>query len=81
MKRPMIIGNEGNPWESLANAIIVQATRDYRVAIKLQNGSITAERTVKECEMFFRSQYFTILSAMNPEYLIDRIRQEEKKDG
>lgn len=81
MKRPMITGNEDDPWESLANAVIVQAARDYRLAIKSQNRSVTAGRTVKECEKFFRSQYFTILSAMDPEYLIDRIRQEEKKDG
>lgn len=81
MKRSIITEKEGDPWESLANAIIEQATRDYLLALKMQNKSITATRVVKECEIFFKSQYFTILSAIDPDYLIDRLRQEEKRNG
>ena len=38
-----------NPWESLANAVIIQAVKDYRLALKSQESSLKAEKTVKEC--------------------------------
>lgn len=70
-----------NPWETLANAIIIQAAKDYRLALGLQESSLKAEKTVKECENFFRSSYFRILTTVDSEYLIKKLRKETEQNG
>lgn len=57
--------------EGLAAAIILQAVKDYRMALK--KGDYEQKR---ECERFFRSQWFGILSDMDSESLIERLRKE-----
>ena len=59
-------------YEGLAAAIILQAVKDYRKALKKK------ERGQKrECERFFRSQWFVILSDVDGESLIELLRKEE----
>lgn len=65
-----------NPWKMLANAIIIQAAKDYRLALRSQQSSLKAEKTVKECEDFFRSSYFRTLTTVDSEYLIKKLRKE-----
>lgn len=57
--------------EGLAAAIILQAVKDYRKALK--NGEYEQKR---ECERFFHSQWFGILSDIDCKSLIDRLRKE-----
>lgn len=57
-----------NPYEALANAIIAQAARDYRAAAP--HGKAAIRR-------FFRSVYFTVLTSLDPEYLIARLEAEK----
>ncbi|MBQ1621454.1 MAG: hypothetical protein II093_03205 [Selenomonas sp.] len=57
-----------NPYEALANAIITQATKDYRTAAP--HGKAAIRR-------FFRSTYFTVLTSLDPEYLIARLEAEK----
>ncbi|NMD99347.1 hypothetical protein HF878_07685 [Selenomonas bovis] len=57
-----------NPYEALANAIITQATKDYRTAAP--HGKAAIRR-------FFRSAYFTVLTSLDPEYLIARLEAEK----
>ncbi len=67
------------PEENLANAIILQAVKDYRRALKaLQRnpGNISAEDTVEEVERFFRSQWYERLTDVDGEYLIRKLKQE-----
>lgn len=45
------------PYHALINAIILQAVKDYRTA--LDNGNTSG---IKECERFFRSDWFTFLT-------------------
>ena len=60
-----------NPYEKLANAIILQAVRDYR---------LTDDKVeLSEIERFFRSGWFGVLSKVDPEYLIRKLRKEKSK--
>lgn len=68
-----------DPYESLANAIIMQAVRDYRDAMKkLSRGrsNKAAEATRDECLRFFRSGWFSVLTDIDPEYLIRKLDEE-----
>lgn len=54
-------------YEALANAIVLQAVKDWR------NGK-AGNRA--EVEAFFRSRLFGTLTRINPEVLIKRLREE-----
>ena len=58
-----------NPYEDLANAIILQAVKDYRLT--------DDERELQEIERFFRSGWFGVLSKVDPEFLIKELRKEK----
>lgn len=69
------------PEQLLANAIIKKAVDDYRVAVKhLKKGRnrIWAEHTKEECMRFFRSEWFKVLTDVDPEYLIAKLMEEEQ---
>ena len=60
-------------YKELANAIILQAVKDYRKALKHD------ERGRKcEIEKFFRSEWFSILTNVSGEMLIQKLRAEVK---
>ena len=61
-----------NPYENLANAIILQAAKDYRLA--------DDEQQLQEIERFFRSSWFGVLSKVDPEFLIKELRKEKRND-
>lgn len=68
-----------NCYEKLANAIILQAVNDYRKALKRLKKNPEnkmASYTKKECERFFRSGWYTSLTAINPEMLIEKLNKE-----
>ena len=56
------------PYQLLANAIIIQAVKDYR---RTKN---PADR--KELENFFRSEWFSVLSNLNGEVLLEQLQKE-----
>ena len=60
-----------NPYENLANAIILQAAKDYR---------LTDDEQLQEIERFFRSGWFGVLSKVDPEFLIKELRKEKRND-
>ena len=60
-----------NPYEELANAIVLQAVKDYRLT--------DDEAELVEIERFFRSDWFGVLTDVDPEYLIRRLRKEKDK--
>ena len=63
--------------QPLADAIVLQAVNDYRNAlVGIAYDRKSAEDVVKECERFFRSEYFGLLTKVSGEYLIDKLRQE-----
>ncbi len=68
-----------DPYERLGNAIIIQAVKDYRKELKRLRknrcaGSAGAE--VKSIEKFFHSQLFGVLTNIDPDELIRKIREE-----
>lgn len=58
----------------LANGIIVQACKDYRAALKLDD-----KQSIAEIERFFRSEWYKMLTSIDGEYLIAKLRKEQKK--
>ena len=58
-----------NPYEELANAIVLQAVKDYRLN--------DDERELASIERFFRSSWFSTLTSINPEMLISKLRKEK----
>lgn len=70
-----------NPYESLANAIILQAVKDYRTALaclKLNPSDVKAKAEAVQIEKFFRSQRYMMLSDVDGEFLIQKIREESR---
>ena len=77
-----------DPYERLANAIVLQAVSDYRVVLKKIKAHPKNREAISEAleiEKFFRSSWYSILTDVDGEYLIrrlqDEIRQSESIRG
>ena len=69
-------------YQALANAIIEQAVKDYRAALKILRrypDSKAAMASAMEVEKFFHSSWYAALTDIDPDYLIDRLRKEAVK--
>ena len=63
--------------ENLTNAIILQAVKDYRKALKgLSLNGKPSTAVIADCERFFRSDWYRQLTKVDGEYLITNIRKE-----
>lgn len=66
-------------YEKLANAIVLQAVKDYRTALKRvarypkDRDSLAVKN---ECERFFRSGWFGVLAGIDPEMLMRKLQME-----
>ncbi len=56
-------------YEELANAIVLQAVKDYRLH--------DDEQELSSIERFFRSGWFGVLTRIDPEMLIAKLRKEK----
>ncbi|XVG96468.1 hypothetical protein ACGCUP_04405 [Eubacteriales bacterium KG125] len=66
-------------YENLANAIILQAVKDYRMALKSLKANPrnrTAMTDKEEIERFFRSGWFSVLTSVDGEMLIRSLQME-----
>lgn len=66
-------------YEELANAIVLQAAKDYRCALKSLKKhpcNSTALSSKLKTEQYFRSDWFATLTEINPEWLIRRLKSE-----
>ena len=71
-----------DPYERLANAIILQAVTDYRAALKQIKRKPEDWETIDEAmrvESFFRSGWYSQLTAVDGEYLIRRLQDEVRE--
>ena len=59
---------DGDPYENLANAIVVQAAKDYIDA--------RDEWRLQTIERFFLSDYFKLLTEIDPVWLINTLNLE-----
>lgn len=62
-------------YEDLANAIILQAARDYRATLKKPDDRAAAAMQ-REVERFFRSAWFVELTDVEPEVISEGLRRE-----
>ncbi|MEG0957751.1 MAG: hypothetical protein RSD10_04810 [Anaerovoracaceae bacterium] len=70
---------ELKPYEKLGNAIIVQAAKDYRSALKTlirNNKNQIALSEKRKIEKFFRSDWYELLTDISADYLIKHIEKE-----
>ena len=66
-------------YEDLANAIILQAVKDYRMALKslkVNSRNRTVQTDKAEIERFFRSQWYSSLTDVDGEMLILSLQKE-----
>ncbi len=59
-----------DPYQELANAIVLRAVEDYRLT--------DDEQELEEIERFFRSDWFSVLTKLDPDLLIQRLLKEKK---
>lgn len=69
-----------SPWQKLANAIVEQAVKDYRmeqarVKANPQN-SDHAKAEVRKLERFFRSDWFEVLTDVDGRLILSRLKKE-----
>jgi hypothetical protein len=66
-------------YEMLANAIILRAVRDYRDSLKKLKKypkNKSALYTKREVERFFHSDWYALLTAVDPEVLLAKLKRE-----
>ena len=75
MKKPGL-----NPYQELANAIVIMAAKDYRRALRIQRrnpGSQAAKIKIDEIERFFRSEWFMVLTSVDGGSLMTRLKEDD----
>lgn len=68
-----------DPYEKLANAIILQAVKDYREArkkLKKYPKNKDAKLMVEDCEKFFCSDWFAALTSIDGQMLLKKLQGE-----
>lgn len=68
------------PYENLADAIVLQAVKDWRKAVKTLKKRPryeAAKQTREECERFFRSEWFEELTGVDGSVILRKLKQEE----
>lgn len=65
--------------ESLANAIVLQAVKDYREVLQILKQHPRYEKAIKEkeeIERFFQSEWFQTLSGLDGTPIMERLQKE-----
>lgn len=79
--RLTVSAHPANPYEELANAIIIQAVKDYRAALRGEFvNHKSPEWVIKDCEKFFQSEWFTVLTKVNGDMLMNKLREEHRNE-
>jgi hypothetical protein len=71
-----------DPYEQLANAIILQAVKDYRDALnklKKRPRYDPAKDMIAEVERFFHSDWYRELTSVDGNFLIEKLRSEVRR--
>ena len=70
-----------NEWQELANAIVLQAVKDYKAAqraLKRKPDSKPTRIMIRDCERFFHSGWYEILTDIDPDSLVRSIQEKVK---
>lgn len=73
-----------NPYENLANAIILQAVKDYRMCLKCLSKNPNnrfIQNDLAKIERFFRSDWYYVLTDVSGDFLIRKLREEARYDS
>lgn len=73
------MASEYEPYENLANAIVLLAAKDYRKVLKrlvVNPQSKMAADDAARLERFFFSGWYEMLTDVDPRYLVGRLREE-----
>lgn len=62
---------EGDPYDNLANAIVVQACKDYK--------NTTDDYVWASIERFIQSDWFVTLTDLDPDYILAYLRRHRRK--
>ena len=65
-------------WQALGNAVVEQAVKDYKDAIRRLKKNPKNRIDMLEAlalEDFFHSDWYTLLTNVDADYLIDRLRK------
>lgn len=79
-------GNRGTvltPHEQLANAIILQAVRDFRVSyssLKKNPNDLEAQNMLREVRAFFKGGWICALTELDGAGLLDSIEREMEQE-
>lgn len=68
------------PYERLANAIVLQTVKDFRAArrkLRRKPQNVEAKRMINDCERFFRSDWFVELTDVDGEAVLRKLYEEE----
>lgn len=72
--------NEEDGYQNLANAIVLQAVRDFRRCAKVVKrrgyGSNEAVKEMREIVEFIKSPWFKTLTSIDPDYLLEKLKEE-----
>ena len=65
------------PWEDLANGIIEQVADDYKKALKRikKSKQLKAAQEIHSLNRWFRSEWFSMLTQVDPEYIIEKLNK------
>ena len=78
-------GTHIEAYQELANAIVAQAAMDYLFILRLLKhhpADSEARRKAREYESFFSSDWYGMLTDVDPEYLMEKLKKAvEKSDG
>lgn len=69
-----------DPYEKLANAIVIQAAKDYRTAerkLKRNPRNQLAKAEADSIDRFFRSDWYKCLTEVDGEMVLRKLREEE----
>lgn len=72
-----------NPYEDLANAIILQAVKDYRqalISLQKHTKNTKAQSIKKDVERFFLSGWFVELTDLDGQMLLNKLQKEANFD-
>ena len=66
-------------WEKdLAEQIVLQAVSDYRRSLRGQkvDNKLSILQMIKDCERFFKSEWFKMLTKLDGETLLKQLKEE-----
>lgn len=70
------------PCQELANAVVAQAAKDYLSKLRLLKchpEDAKAKQETMELERFFHSNWYGMLTDVDPDYLISRLKKFAEK--